>query len=117
MVAGLYHFIISSFRLTLWHGEKTPRKKIKARHCHFYFSPGAISSFRFFAWRFFVISSFQVAFFVFSPRHNVRRKDETTKWHEPAIIVNSEVIVSVLSLLSKPSQNGEMALPFTKVGK
>ena len=39
---------------------------------YFVFSPGVISSFRYFTWRFF-------RYFVFSPRHNARRKDEKTK--------------------------------------
>ena len=51
--------------------------------CYFVFSPGIISSFRYFAWRFFVISSFRVALFsLFAPplcRHDAKRNDEKTK--------------------------------------
>ena len=55
MVACLWHFVISSFRLALFR--------------LFVISRGVYSLFRLFAWRYFVLV----------PRHNSRRKDEKTK--------------------------------------
>ena len=46
---------------------------------YFVFSPGVISFFRNFAWRFSLFRLFAWRYFVFSPRQNAKRKDEKTK--------------------------------------
>ena len=66
------HFVISSFPLAL----------IRL----FVILLGVFSLFRLFAWRYFVLA----------PCHNAKRKDEITKWHTQATIVNPYLCCKIL---------------------
>ena len=60
--------------------EITPFSSFRmASFRYFVFSPGVISFFRYFAWRFSLFRLFAWRYFVFSPRQNAKRKDEKTK--------------------------------------